>query len=349
MDLDGDGHVSYEEICDYIDERLDKDTSPKKASRRREDGSGDEGSRRARSPQKADPRATFAKALKQHFDDLDKSGDDDLSKREVKQALQAFSKKDKKGQYPKLKELAALFEDMDLDGDEHLSYEEICDYIDERVGPSERDAADPRATFAKALKRHFDDLDKSGDGDLSKKEVRQALTAFAKKDKKSQYPKLKELNAIFDDLDLDGDGHVSYEEICEYIDERLADGEKSRRDRSPRGGAKADAKTTFAKALKKHFDDLDKSGDGDLSKREVKEALRSFAKKDRSGTYPKLRELNALFDAMGLDGDGHVSYDEVCEYIDERFAGGEEPRRSTPKDAKTTFAKALKTHFDDLD
>ena len=37
------------------------------------------------------------------------------------------------------------------------------------------DAADPRKTFAKALKKHFDDLDKSGDGDLSKKEVKQAF------------------------------------------------------------------------------------------------------------------------------------------------------------------------------
>ena len=312
MDLDGDGHVSYEEICDYIDERLDKDTSPKKASRRREDGSGDEGSRRARSPQKADPRATFAKALKQHFDDLDKSGDDDLSKREVKQALQAFSKKDKKGQYPKLKELAALFEDMDLDGDEHLSYEEICDYIDERVGPSERDAADPRATFAKALKRHFDDLDKSGDGDLSKKEVKEALRSFAKKDRSGTYPKLRELNALFDAMGLDGDGHVSYDEVCEYIDERVAGGEE------PRRSTPKDAKTTFAKALKTHFDDLDKSGDGDLSKREVKAALASFAKKDKKGAYPKLKELASLFEDMDLDGDSHVSYDEVCDYIDDR-------------------------------
>merc|ERR1711965_1228919 len=149
-----------------------------------------------------------------------------------------------------------------------------------------------------ALKKHFDDLDKSGDGDLSKKEVKAALTSFARKDKSGKYPKLKELASIFADMDLDGDDHVSYEEICDYIDERI-DGKRRRKDdgsdedRSPHG--KADPRATFAKALKKHFDDLDKSGDGDLSKKEVKAALTSFARKDKSGKYPKLKELASIF------------------------------------------------------
>ena len=55
MDLDGDGHVSYEEICDYIDERVDG-----KRRRKKDDASDEE----------TDPRKTFAKALKKHFDDL---------------------------------------------------------------------------------------------------------------------------------------------------------------------------------------------------------------------------------------------------------------------------------------
>ena len=54
-----------------------------------------------------------------------------------------------------------------------------------------------------------------------------------------------------------------------------------------------------------------------MSKKEVKVALQSFAKKDRAGKYPKLGELRALFDAFDLDGDGYVSYEELCEYIDE--------------------------------
>ena len=341
LDLDGDGYVSYDEICEYID-----------------------------GAESEDPRRAFARALKAHFEKLDKSGDDDLSKKEVKAALIAFTKKDKTGKFPKLKELADIFRDLDLNGDGHVSYDELSEFIaDVGAGRDTRRAdagadgkqarrasprrADARATFAKALKKHFDDLDKSGDGDLSKREVKAALASFAKKDKKGTYLKLKELASIFEDMDLDGDGHVSYEEICDYIDERLdtdrSPKKASRRREDDSGDEKADPRATFAQALKKHFDDLDKSGDGDLSKREVKEALRSFAKKDKSGTYPKLKELNALFDAMDLDGDGHVSYDEVCEYIDERLAGDGEPRRSPPKDAKTTFAKALKKHFDDLD
>ena len=63
-------------------------------------------------------------------------------------------------------------------------------------------------------------------------------------------------------MDFNFDGHVSYDELTEYID-GIGGGRKT-------GGADV----TFAKALMKHFDDLDKSGEGDLSKKEVKAALR---------------------------------------------------------------------------
>ena len=124
----------------------------------------------------------------------------------MKQATQSFSKKDKTGKYPKLKEIAAIFADMDLNNDGHVSYEEICDYIDERAGEAGGVAAgsaaegkgdDTRTTFAKALKKRFDDLDKSGDGDLSKREVKQALQTLSEKDKSGKYPKLKEIASIF--------------------------------------------------------------------------------------------------------------------------------------------------------
>ena len=48
------------------------------------------------------------------------------------------AKRTNRGKYPKLKELASIFADMDLDGDDHVSYEEICDYIDERVDGKRR-------------------------------------------------------------------------------------------------------------------------------------------------------------------------------------------------------------------
>ena len=221
-------------VCDFIDERVSRKKSPERSDK---------------------AEVTFAKALKKHFDDLDKSGDGDLSKKEVKAALTSFARKDKSGRYPKLKELASIFADMDLDGDDHVSYDEICDYIDERVdgkrrrkddsddekprrGKGNDDEADPRKTFAKALKKHFDDLDKSGDDDLSKREVKQALVAFTKKDKQGRFPKLKQLADLFRDMDLNGDGHVSYDELTQFID-------------GIGGGRDAKKDVTFAKALKK--------------------------------------------------------------------------------------------------
>ena len=75
-------------------------------------------------------------------------------------------------------------------------------------------------------------------------------------------------------------------------------------------------RTTFVEALKTHFD-AHKSGDDDLSKKEVNAALKSFAKKDRTGKFPKLEELKALFGDMDLNGAGRVSYDELTDFIDD--------------------------------
>jgi hypothetical protein len=75
-------------------------------------------------------------------------------------------------------------------------------------------------------------------------------------------------------------------------------------------------RTTFVEALKTHFD-AHKSGDDGLSKKEVNAALKSFAKKDRTGKFPKLEELEALFGDMDLNGAGRVSYDELTDFIDD--------------------------------
>ena len=158
----------------------------------------------------------------------------------MKQALVAFTKKDKTGKYPKLKQLADLFRDMDLNGDGHVSNDELTEFIDGIGGG--RDATD--VTFAKALKKHFDDLDKSGEGDLSKKEVKQALQSFAKKDRAGKYPKIGELRALFDAFDLDGDGYVTYEELCDYVDERI-DGKGRGDDGRPAGGLRQGAEEAF--------------------------------------------------------------------------------------------------------
>ena len=64
----------------------------------------------------------------------------------------------------------------------------------------------------------------------------------------------------------------------------------------------------------------------------MKQALQTFAKKDRAGKFPKLKELNDIFEDLDLDGDGHVSYDEVCEYIDERVGRSDDGRKASRSD-----------------
>ena len=65
-------------------------------------------------------------------------------------------------------------------------------------------------------------------------------------------------------------------------------------------------RTTFVEALKTHFD-AHKSGDDGLSKKEVNAALKSFAKKDRTGKFPKLEELCATHSLRRHLARGRVS------------------------------------------
>ena len=87
---------------------------------------------------------------------------------------------------------------------------------------------------------------------------------------------------------------------------------------------KQERRTTFVGALKTHFD-AHKSGDDGLSKKEVNAALKSFAKKDRTGKFPKLEELEALFGDMDLNGAGRVSYDELTDFIDDAVSALRRP------------------------
>ena len=130
-------------------------------------------------------------------------------------------------------------------------------------------------------------MDVNGDGVLSKREVRDALLDLGRRDKENAFLKPKELRDLFDDMDLNGDGKVSYDELVDFLVEHVAgDRTRKRRDDSP--AKKVSGKeATFVRALKKHFEDVDKDGSGDLSKREVRDALVSFAKKDRSGNSRK--------------------------------------------------------------
>merc|ERR1719174_2159048 len=143
-------------------------------------------------------------------------------------------------------------------------------------------------------------------------------------------------------MDLNGDGKVSYDFLVEHV---AGDRKTGRRRKDDSPAKKVSGKeATFVKALKKHFEDVDKDGSGDLSKREIRDALVAFARKDRSGKFPKKEALRDLFDELDLNGDGYVSYDELCDFIDERVSRKKSPERSDK--AEVTFAKALKKHFD---
>ena len=75
---------------------------------------------------------------------------------------------------------------------------------------------DPRDAFAASLRRLFADMDANRDGVLSKREIRDALSAFAHRDRQP-FLRPHQLQTLFDVIDLDGDDRISYPELVEFL------------------------------------------------------------------------------------------------------------------------------------
>lgn len=102
------------------------------------------------------------------------------------------------------------------------------------------------------LRKNFDDIDIDGDGTLTKRELRIVLKNFGSNLTQS------EMNEWIDRADTNGDGVIDFDEfVAAYIqreDRRLV------------------AKLSYQQigALKMKFDEIDVSGDGRLSKEELR-------------------------------------------------------------------------------
>ena len=85
----------------------------------------------------------------------------------------------------------------------------------------------------------------------------------------------------------------------------------------------------FRKALKRVFRDMDANDDGVLTKKEVRKALAE------SGVLgDDKRDLADVFEAMDLDGDGRVDYEEMIDFLMERAGAKDDDSRRRDDDSR---------------
>ncbi|CDW58175.1 EF-hand 7 domain containing protein [Trichuris trichiura] len=120
----------------------------------------------------------------------------------------------------------------------------------------------------------FSQFDVNGDGFISETELKQVMMRLG------QEPNPDELRAMFKAADLNRDGKISFEEFCEI--------------------AKANP---LSMSLKTVFCDMDRDGDGYITREEMFESLK------RMGHSISNDELNAIYRTVDLDKNSKIDFD----------------------------------------
>ena len=182
----------------------------------------------------------------------------------------------------------------------------------------------------------FKEWDEDGDGSVSKKEFRKAMSALG-----LQLPRV-EVDAVFDEMDPDGSGDIEYKELNKLlrsggeIDARLqagAAGEIATESKTKFGLRKGKLKNVGSKVLAgvrlsaddtrpmreqirdallqnavrviDLFKEWDTDGDGTVSKKEFRKAMPML------GLDVPRDEIDKLFDSWDPDGSGALEYKEL--------------------------------------
>jgi Ca2+-binding EF-hand superfamily protein len=261
---------------------------------------------------------------------------------------QAEKPVEKAGPVPGPAELREMFLQLDTNNDTVIERDEVPESGREafetllKLGDTDKndqlEAAELRTLIQKAgggirnpqaLLRRFDNLDKDGDGKLTREEFR------------SSSAPVKGPTPAFDRFDQDKDGFLTKEEITRVASQGgprpAASVEKAKRknaakkagdtpaplaDSSPPARAKASARAVAKSGqgvFARRFETLDKDGDGQVTRDEFQGPALLFDRLDSNADgslstkeYAKLQTigLGLRFLGMDNDGDGRVSRDE---------------------------------------
>ncbi|KAH7728422.1 Vitellogenin-linked Transcript family member [Aphelenchoides avenae] len=133
------------------------------------------------------------------------------------------------------------------------------------------------------LRGIFQEFDLNGDGFIQKDELKAVMI------KMHQSPTDEELTAMFNAADRDRDGNIDFQEFLSI--------------------ARANPLSLSLRAV---FDELDVSGDGHITRSELRTAFQ------RMGHSLTDQEINAIYKHVDTNSDGKINFDEFCQMMTRR-------------------------------
>ena len=132
-----------------------------------------------------------------------------------------------------------------------------------------------------ALRLAFADIDKNGDGYISKSELSDAIKAVGRKISD------KELDEIIKTVDKDGDNQVDFNEFLKLMD----------------GNCFVQSVDSF-KEMKDLFSLFDVDNDGFVTEEEISKTMKEFGQKIRK------KDIRKMMQEADRNNDGKISFDE---------------------------------------
>jgi len=326
-------------------------------------------------------------AIRQIFNKLDKDGDGEFELEEIEKFLTEFdadgNKELSKEEFNKAfegvpqKYIDALFKEFDDNGDGQITIDEIKkNFADFDVNfNGELSFKEFKAGFV--IGQIFHKIDKDGngkvtldeikelfdtdkDGNITKKEFKEALKGFPKKivkkifkefdDDKSGIIETQELENNFKAFDIDGDGSLTVDEFRSAILYGALGQIFNKIDKDHDGAITEEELVGF-------FQPFDKDNNG-LDKKEFKEALKGYPKKavkklfkelnDDDDKVVTIEELKNNFKAFDSNGDGKITFREFLVGIKKGPIGQIYNKFDTNGDGELIFEE-IKDHLKKFD
>ncbi|KAH3828050.1 neo-calmodulin-like [Dreissena polymorpha] len=141
-------------------------------------------------------RDSFVEEFREIFNMFDTNGDGSISTRELKTIMRSL------GQDPSETELRDMVKGVDADSSGEVEFDEFVKLIAKKM---------QKVDLEEEIMDAFKVFDTDGNGNISKAELRNAMTSLGKKFREP------ELDELFQLADINGDGQINYKEFVRII------------------------------------------------------------------------------------------------------------------------------------
>jgi Ca2+-binding EF-hand superfamily protein len=167
---------------------------------------------------------------------------------------------------------------------------------------------EPDATFMENARSLFCQLDKNGDGKVTKKELKEAVKKSSDIQIALKMRNFKDCCLFVDNADTDQDGGMSFEEFTAAL-ACLPRSQPVSQNAEVWGSASVPNDTSMDRA-RSLFSQLDKNGDGKVTKKELKEAMKKSSEIQRALNVRNFSDCRLFLENADTDQDGGMSFEE---------------------------------------